>query len=167
VPSKAASVPCRSASGRHSREADKKRPGKSIPINYLGYISGGTNRSRNADPILGDPDAGGAPACHDRERVAGGAGWPCLTNLPEAGSLEEHKIGLRSLHDAIDTTTPSGKLTSRILGAPARFERILIRYRAWADREAARAMADFAGISLGAWARRRRSDLRAMKIRLC
>ena len=32
------------------------------------------------------------------------------------GYLDEHEIGLRSLHEAIDTTTPAGKLTFHIFG---------------------------------------------------
>ena len=35
------------------------------------------------------------------------------------GYLDEHEIGLRSLHEAIDTTTPAGKLTFHIFGALA------------------------------------------------
>ena len=37
--------------------------------------------------------------------------------------LEQEGIGLRSLHEALDTTTPSGKLTFHIFGALAEFER--------------------------------------------
>jgi DNA invertase Pin-like site-specific DNA recombinase len=43
--------------------------------------------------------------------------------------LEEHKVGLLSLHEAIDTTTISGKLTFHLFGALAEFERNLIRER--------------------------------------
>lgn len=43
--------------------------------------------------------------------------------------LEEKGIGLRSLIEAIDTTTASGKLTFHIFGALAEFERNLIRER--------------------------------------
>lgn len=44
-----------------------------------------------------------------------------------AGYLDEHEIGSRSLHEAIDTTTPTAKLTFHIFGALAEFERTLIR----------------------------------------
>ena len=37
--------------------------------------------------------------------------------------LEQEGVGLRSLHEALDTTTPSGKLTFHIFGALAEFER--------------------------------------------
>ena len=33
--------------------------------------------------------------------------------------LDEHKVGLLSLHEAIDTSTPSGKLTFHLFGALA------------------------------------------------
>lgn len=55
------------------------------------------------------------------------------------GYLDAHKIGLRSLHEAIDTTTPTGKLTFHIFGAMAEFERSLIRERTQAGLAAARA----------------------------
>lgn len=55
------------------------------------------------------------------------------------GWLEEREIGLRSLHEAIDTTTPTGKLTFHVFGALAEFERTLIRDRTRAGLAAARA----------------------------
>lgn len=53
--------------------------------------------------------------------------------------LEEHGVGLLSLHEAIDTTTSSGKLTFHLFGALAEFERNLIRERTQAGLMAARA----------------------------
>lgn len=53
--------------------------------------------------------------------------------------LDEQKIGLLSLHEAIDTTTPSGKLTFHLFGALAEFERNLIVERTKAGLTAARA----------------------------
>jgi len=52
--------------------------------------------------------------------------------------LEEEKVGLLSLHEAIDTTTTSGKLTFHLFGALAEFERNLIRERTQAGLTAAR-----------------------------
>ena len=43
--------------------------------------------------------------------------------------LEQEGVGLRSLHEALDTTTPSGKLTFHLFGALAEFERQLIQER--------------------------------------
>ena len=53
--------------------------------------------------------------------------------------LEEREVGLRSLHEAIDTTTPTGRLTFHIFGALAEFERTLIQDRTRAGLAAARA----------------------------
>ena len=53
--------------------------------------------------------------------------------------LDEEKVGLLSLHEAIDTTTTSGKLTFHLFGALAEFERNLIRERTQAGLTAARA----------------------------
>jgi DNA invertase Pin-like site-specific DNA recombinase len=52
--------------------------------------------------------------------------------------LEEEGIGFQSLTEAIDTTTPGGKLVFHIFGALAEFERNLIRERTMAGLEAAR-----------------------------
>ncbi len=53
--------------------------------------------------------------------------------------LEARGIGFRSLTEAIDTTTPGGKLVFHIFGALAEFERSIIRERTRAGLEAARA----------------------------
>ncbi|MCL9684199.1 recombinase family protein [Legionella maioricensis] len=53
--------------------------------------------------------------------------------------LDSKKIGLRSLHESIDTSSSSGKLIFHIFGALAEFERNLIRERTHAGLAAARA----------------------------
>ena len=53
--------------------------------------------------------------------------------------LEGQGIGFQSATEAIDTTTPGGKLVFHIFGALAEFERNLIRERTKAGLEAARA----------------------------
>lgn len=53
--------------------------------------------------------------------------------------LEQRGIGFHSLQEAIDTTSPGGKLVFHIFGALAEFERNLIRDRTKAGLEAARA----------------------------
>jgi DNA invertase Pin-like site-specific DNA recombinase len=53
--------------------------------------------------------------------------------------LDSRKIGLRSLHESIDTSSSSGKLIFHIFGALAEFERNLIRERTHAGLKAARA----------------------------
>jgi DNA invertase Pin-like site-specific DNA recombinase len=52
--------------------------------------------------------------------------------------LAERGIGFRSLQEAIDTTTPGGKLVFHVFAALAEFERDLIRERRAAGLAAAR-----------------------------
>ena len=59
--------------------------------------------------------------------------------------LEEHGVGLQSLHEAIDTSTPTGKLTFHLFGALAEFERNLIQERTQAGLAAARARGRLGG----------------------
>ncbi len=53
--------------------------------------------------------------------------------------LEKREVGLRSLSENIDTTTPSGKFFFHLFGAVAQFERDLISERTKAGLAAARA----------------------------
>ncbi len=53
--------------------------------------------------------------------------------------LEQRNVGLRSLQEAMDTSSNSGKLIFHIFGALAEFERNLIRERTQAGLNAARA----------------------------
>lgn len=53
-------------------------------------------------------------------------------------ALGERDIGFRSLTEAIDTTTPGGKLVFHVFGALAEFEKSLIRERTMAGLENAR-----------------------------
>src|SRR4051812_1300283 len=55
------------------------------------------------------------------------------------GDLERQGIGFQSTTEAIDTTTPGGKLVFHIFAALAEFERNLIRERTQAGLQAARA----------------------------
>jgi DNA invertase Pin-like site-specific DNA recombinase len=63
-----------------------------------------------------------------------------LRHLVElAGNLLEREVGLRSLNDPIDTTTPQGRLAFNLFASLAEFERDLIRERTRAGLAAARA----------------------------
>lgn len=53
--------------------------------------------------------------------------------------LESKKVGLKSLQEMLDTSSPSGKLVFHVFGALAEFERNLIRERTQAGLNAARA----------------------------
>lgn len=59
--------------------------------------------------------------------------------IDTVGGLAERGIGFRSLTEAIDTTTATGRLIFHVFGALAEFERDLTRERAAAGRAAARA----------------------------
>lgn len=61
------------------------------------------------------------------------------------GDLDQRGIGLRSLHEAIDTTTSTGRLVFQIFGALAEFERNLIRERTQAGLQSARARGRIGG----------------------
>lgn len=54
-------------------------------------------------------------------------------------ALEAHRVNLVSLTEAIDTTTPAGRLTFHIFAAMAEFERSIIRERVNAGLAAAKA----------------------------
>ena len=61
-----------------------------------------------------------------------------LRHLVElVGTLMEKGIGLQSLHDPVDTTTPHGRLTFNLFASLAEFERDLIRERTQAGLSAA------------------------------
>lgn len=58
--------------------------------------------------------------------------------LDLVADLVERDIGLRSITEGIDTTTPSGRLTLHVFAILAEFERDLLRERTSAGLEAAR-----------------------------
>jgi DNA invertase Pin-like site-specific DNA recombinase len=69
-----------------------------------------------------------------------------LKNLVDiVGQLIKNEVGLKSLHDNIDTTTPQGRLTFNIFASLAEFERDLISERTKAGLESARARGRFGG----------------------
>jgi DNA invertase Pin-like site-specific DNA recombinase len=52
--------------------------------------------------------------------------------------LQEKKAGFRSLTEAIDTTTPAGRMMMQMVGAFAEFERAMLKQRTKAGLDAAR-----------------------------
>lgn len=76
--------------------------------------------------------------------------------------LETRGIGFRSVTEAIDTTTPGGRLVFHIFGALAEFERSIIRERTQAGLDAARAR----GRTGGRPKKLSESDLKAAKAML-
>jgi DNA invertase Pin-like site-specific DNA recombinase len=52
--------------------------------------------------------------------------------------LGDAKVGFRSLTEAIDTTTPAGRMMMQMVGAFAEFERAMLRERTKAGLDAAR-----------------------------
>ena len=62
-----------------------------------------------------------------------------LRDLVEiVAELADRRVGLRSLHEAIDTTSPAGRLTFHVFAALSEFEAALVRERTLAGLEAAR-----------------------------
>ena len=53
--------------------------------------------------------------------------------------IQEAKAGFRSLTEAIDTTTPAGRMMMQMIGSFAEFERAMLRERTRAGLESARA----------------------------
>jgi DNA invertase Pin-like site-specific DNA recombinase len=52
--------------------------------------------------------------------------------------VQEKKAGFRSLTEAVDTTTPAGRMMMQMVGAFAEFERAMLKERTHAGLEAAR-----------------------------
>ncbi|MBG0828577.1 recombinase family protein [Planomonospora sp. ID67723] len=65
--------------------------------------------------------------------------------IETVGAMRDRGIHFRSLQEAMDTSTPGGKLIFHIFGAIAEFERDLIRERTNAGLAAARARGRFGG----------------------
>jgi len=59
--------------------------------------------------------------------------------------LAEAKAGFRSLTEAIDTTTPAGRMMMQMVGAFAEFERAMLRERTKAGLESARTQGRIGG----------------------
>ena len=93
------------------------------------------------DALLADLRAGDVLVIWKLDRL--GRSLRHLVDL--ASSLMERDVGLRSLNDPIDTTTPQGRLAFNLFASLAEFERDLIRERTQAGLTAARARGRMGG----------------------
>ena len=73
------------------------------------------------------------------------AGRSTLSILELLRTLEDRKIGFRSLTEGVDTTTPAGKMLATMLSAFAQMEREIIIERTHAGLAAARARGRIGG----------------------
>jgi DNA invertase Pin-like site-specific DNA recombinase len=129
----------------------------------LGYVRVSTNHQETAAQVAALKAAGGARIYHER---ASGGRWDrpelhrLLDHLRKGDVLVVWKLdrlsrslrdvltimerlggseaGFRSLTEAIDTTTPAGRMMMQMVGAFAEFERAMLRERTKAGLDAAR-----------------------------
>ena len=59
--------------------------------------------------------------------------------------IQEAKAGFRNLTEAIDTTTPAGRMMMQMIGSFAEFERAMLRERTWVGLESARGQGRIGG----------------------
>jgi DNA invertase Pin-like site-specific DNA recombinase len=104
-------------------------------------VSGAKAERPVLDALLGDLRPGDVLVTWKLDRLG-----RSLRHLVElAGTLMERNVGLRSLNDPIDTTTPQGRLAFNLFASLAEFERDLIRERTQAGLTAARARGRMGG----------------------
>ena len=102
---------------------------------YTDHVSSRVERRPQLDALLERVDAGDTIVVWRLDRLA-----RSLRELIDlVNTLGERGVGLRSLTEQIDTTTPGGRLLFHIMGSIAEFERDLIRERTMAGLQAARA----------------------------
>ena len=102
---------------------------------YTDHASGATESRPALDEMLHQLRAGDTIVIWRLDRLG-----RSLRHLIELVSeLERRGVGLRSLNESIDTSTPGGKLLFHVFAALAEFERDLIRERTNAGLDAARA----------------------------
>jgi DNA invertase Pin-like site-specific DNA recombinase len=101
---------------------------------YVDHASGATQSRPALDEMLGQLRAGDLVVIWRLDRL----GRSLRHLIDMVGDLEQRGVGLRSLTEAIDTSTPGGKLVFHVFAALAEFERELIRERTQAGLVAAR-----------------------------
>ena len=102
---------------------------------FTDRASGMLQHRPGLDSMLGQIRAGDVLVIWRLDRLA-----RSLNHLLEIAALLQSKdVGLRSLCESIDSTTPAGRLTFHVLGSVAQFERDLLLERTHAGLTAARA----------------------------
>lgn len=124
---------------------------------YVDQISGTVAHRPGLDEIKKQLRAGDTLVVWRLDRL--GRSLRDLINWAEY--LETKGVALQSLHETIDTSTTSGKLTFHLFGALAEFERNLIRERTKAGLAAARARG-----RVGGRPKRLTKDKRDLAVRL-
>jgi len=104
-------------------------------------ISGANSKRPILEKILNDIRSGDVLVIWKLDRL--GRNLKNLINI--VNDLSDRKIGLISLNDPIDTTTPQGKLTFNIFASLAEFERDIIKERTKAGLDAAKARGRLGG----------------------
>lgn len=108
---------------------------------FVDKVSGSLQHRPALDELMGQLRAGDTVVVWRLDRLG-----RSLHNLIDlVGDLEQRGVGLRTLTEQIDTTTPNGKLIFHLFAALAEFERDLIRERTKAGLAAARARGRFGG----------------------
>ena len=102
---------------------------------YREVVSGARTERPGLDQVVDRLRAGDVLVIWKLDRL--GRSLKHLVEL--VNTLRERGIGLQSLNDPIDTTTPQGRLSFNLFASLAEFERDLIRERTQAGLSAARA----------------------------
>ena len=102
---------------------------------YVDHASGATSSRPALDQLLGQVRSGDTVVIWRLDRL--GRSLRHLIDL--VAELEDRGVGLRSLTESIDTSTPGGRLIFHVFGSLAEFEKDLIRERTMAGLAAARA----------------------------
>jgi DNA invertase Pin-like site-specific DNA recombinase len=106
---------------------------------YVDHASGATDSRPALDEMLGQLRPGDSVVIWRLDRP--GRSLRHLIDL--VAELEQREVGLCSLTEGIETSTPAGKLIFHVYGALAEFERDVIRGRTQAGLAAARACGRF------------------------
>lgn len=108
---------------------------------YTEKISGSTKDRQELNKLLDTIRAGDIIIIYKLDRL--GRSLKHLLELMQV--IQEKRVELKSLHDAIDTSSPTGKLIFSIFASLSEFERDLIRERTLSGLASARARGRIGG----------------------